>query len=47
MLDPKQTFDEHVETYAQDAAARAAVLENPIYQELSNADAGSQEYMAM
>ena len=47
MLDAKQTFDELVETYAPDAAAREAILANPIYQELSNAVAGSQEYMAM
>ncbi len=47
MLDPKRTFDELVERRAPDAATRDAVLSNRIYQELSNAVAGSQEYMAM
>ena len=47
MLDPKRTFDELVEAYAPDARTRDAVLSNRIYQELSNAVAGSTEYMAM
>jgi anion-transporting ArsA/GET3 family ATPase len=47
MLDPKRTFDEIVEWHAPDERARDAVLSNRIYQELSNAVAGSQEYMAM
>ncbi len=47
MLDAKRTFDELVERRAPDAATRDAVLSNRIYQELSNAVAGSQEYMAM
>jgi anion-transporting ArsA/GET3 family ATPase len=47
MLDPKRTFDEIVEWHAPDERTRNAVLSNPIYQELSNAVAGSQEYMAM
>jgi anion-transporting ArsA/GET3 family ATPase len=47
MLDPKRTFDEIVEWHAPDERTRDAVLSNPIYQELSNAVAGSQEYMAM
>jgi anion-transporting ArsA/GET3 family ATPase len=47
MLDPKRTFDEVVEWHAPDERTRDAVLSNPIYQELSNAVAGSQEYMAM
>ena len=47
MLDAKRTFDEIVERNAPDAATRDAVLGNRIYQELSNAVAGSQEYMAM
>jgi anion-transporting ArsA/GET3 family ATPase len=47
MLDPKRTFDEVVEWHAPDERARDAVLSNRIYQELSNAVAGSQEYMAM
>ena len=47
MLDPKQTFDDLVEVHAPDPATRDAVLANPVYRELSNAVAGSQEYMAM
>ncbi len=47
MLDPKRTFDEVVEWHAPDERARDAILSNRIYQELSNAVAGSQEYMAM
>ena len=47
MLDPKRTFDELVEWHAPDERTRDAVLANRIYQELSNAVAGSQEYMAM
>jgi anion-transporting ArsA/GET3 family ATPase len=47
MLDAKRTFDELVDTYAADEQARDAVLNNPIYRQLSNAVAGSQEYMAM
>ena len=47
MLDAKRTFDELIEWHAPDDATRDAVLGNRIYQELSNAVAGSQEYMAM
>jgi anion-transporting ArsA/GET3 family ATPase len=47
MLDAKRTFDELVEWHAPDTQTRDAVLGNRIYQELSNAVAGSQEYMAM
>ena len=47
MLDAKRTFDELVERQAPDVATRDAILANPIYRELSNAVAGSQEYMAM
>jgi anion-transporting ArsA/GET3 family ATPase len=47
MLDAKRTFDELVEWHAPDEETRDAVLGNRIYQELSNAVAGSQEYMAM
>ena len=46
-LDAKRTFDELVERNAPDAATRDAVLGNSIYRQLSNAVAGSQEYMAM
>jgi anion-transporting ArsA/GET3 family ATPase len=47
MLDAKRTFDELIEWHAPDEQTRDAVLGNRIYQELSNAVAGSQEYMAM
>jgi anion-transporting ArsA/GET3 family ATPase len=47
MLDAKRTFDELIEWHAPDERTRDAVLRNPIYQELSSAVAGSQEYMAM
>ena len=47
MLDPKRTFDDLIKRHAPDERTRDAVLSNRIYQELSNAVAGSQEYMAM
>src|SRR5215210_1309952 len=47
MLDAKRTFDELVERYAPDPAARDRLLGNRIYAEISNAISGSQEYMAM
>ena len=47
MLDAKRTFDELVERYAPDPAARDRLLGNRIYAEVSNAISGSQEYMAM
>ena len=47
MLDAKRTFDELIDTYAPDEETRDSVLSNPIYKQLSNAVAGSQEYMAM
>ncbi len=47
MLDAKRTFDELIDTHAPDEESRDAVLNNPIYRQLSNAVAGSQEYMAM
>jgi anion-transporting ArsA/GET3 family ATPase len=47
MLDAKRTFDELIEWHAPDERTRDAVLGNRIYEELSNAVAGSQEYMAM
>ncbi len=47
MLDAKRTFDGLVELHSPDAETRDAVLGNRIYQEISNAVAGSQEYMAM
>jgi anion-transporting ArsA/GET3 family ATPase len=47
MLDAKATFDELVRKHAPDAETRDRILENSIYRQLSNALAGSQEYMAM
>jgi anion-transporting ArsA/GET3 family ATPase len=47
MLDAKRTWDEVIERHASDAKTRDAVFSNRIYQELSNAVAGSTEYMAM
>jgi anion-transporting ArsA/GET3 family ATPase len=47
MLDAKRTFDDLIERHAPDEEARDRILSNRIYQEVSNAMAGSQEYMAM
>ena len=46
-LDAKRTFDDIVERDAPDPETRDAILGNPIYRQLSNAVAGSQEFMAM
>ena len=47
MLDVKRTFDGIIEQLAPDAATLDEVLGNRIYQELSGAVAGSQEFTAM
>ena len=47
MLDSKATFDEVVRKHAPDEETRDRILSNRIYQQLSAALAGSQEYMAM
>ena len=47
MLDAKETFDALVARHAEDAESRDRVLNNRIYQQISGALAGSQEYMAM
>ena len=47
MLDAKRTFDELIERHAPDEETRDRILSNRVYQEVSNAMAGSQEYMAM
>ena len=47
MLDAKATFDDLVARHAPDEESRERVLNNRIYQQISNALAGSQEYMAM
>jgi anion-transporting ArsA/GET3 family ATPase len=47
MLDAKATFDQLVARQAPDEESRDRVLGNRIYQQISSALAGSQEYMAM
>jgi anion-transporting ArsA/GET3 family ATPase len=47
LLDAKRTFDALIQRYAPGPAAAERVLGNRIYQNISTALAGSQEYMAM
>jgi anion-transporting ArsA/GET3 family ATPase len=47
MLDTKRTFDELVSRYSPDEEALERILANPIYQNLTDALAGSREYSAM
>jgi anion-transporting ArsA/GET3 family ATPase len=47
MLDVKRTFDELIERLAPDRGTRDDVLANRIYQSLSTAVAGSQEFTAV
>ena len=47
MLDAKRTFDDLIERLSPDAKTRDEVLSNRIYQELSGAVAGSQEFTAI
>ncbi len=47
MLDMKSTFDGLVQRFADDEKTRARILDNPIYQHVSDALAGSAEYAAM
>src|SRR3954447_10993318 len=47
MLDSKRTFDELIERLAPDERTRDEVLGNRIYQQLSSAVAGSQEFTAI
>lgn len=46
-LDAKRTFDELIESLAPDAETRDEILDNRIYQQLSGAVAGSQEFTAV
>jgi anion-transporting ArsA/GET3 family ATPase len=46
-LDTRRTFDALVERYSADEGARRRILENRFYQQVSDALAGSHEYMAM
>ena len=47
MLDTKRTFDELVERFAPNPAARERIFSNPIYRNLTDALGGSREYSAM
>src|SRR3712207_604119 len=47
MLDARHTFDELIERLAPSPAARDEVLANRIYQQLSSAVAGTQEFTAI
>src|ERR687891_1476117 len=47
MLDAKRTFDALIERLAPDARTRDEVFANRIYQQLSSAVAGSQEFTAI
>ena len=47
MLDAKRTFDELIERLAPDDETRDEVFANRIYQQLSSAVAGSQEFTAI
>src|ERR671919_1872886 len=47
MLDSKRTFDALIERLAPDEATRDEILANRIYQQLSGAVAGSQEFSAI
>ena len=47
MLDAKRTFDQLIERLAPDARTRDEVFGNRIYQQLSTAVAGSQEFTAI
>ena len=47
MLDAKRTFDQLIEHLAPDAKTRDEVFANRIYQQLSSAVAGSQEFTAI
>jgi anion-transporting ArsA/GET3 family ATPase len=47
MLDPKRTFDDLIDETAPSPERAAAIKENGIYQQLSSAVAGSQEFTAV
>jgi anion-transporting ArsA/GET3 family ATPase len=47
MLDSKRTFDALIERLAPDETTRDEILANRIYQQLSNAVAGTQEFTAI
>jgi anion-transporting ArsA/GET3 family ATPase len=47
MLDTKRTFDDLIKKHSSSPETAQAILDNKLYQHLSNMMAGSQEYMAM
>jgi anion-transporting ArsA/GET3 family ATPase len=47
MLDTKRTFDNLIQKHSSNPETAQAILDNKLYQHLSNMMAGSQEYMAM
>ncbi len=47
MLDPKRTFDDLIARLAPDEKQRREILENRIYQQISGAFGGSQEFTAI
>jgi anion-transporting ArsA/GET3 family ATPase len=47
MLDPKRTFDELIERVADDPERAAEIKRNRVYQQLSTAVSGSQEFTAV
>ena len=47
MLDTKRSFDELVQRYAPDEETRERIVDNKLYQHLSDALAGSREYSAL
>lgn len=47
MLDTKRTFDNLIKKHSSNPETAKAILDNKLYQHLSNMMAGSQEYMAM
>ena len=47
MLDPKGTFDDLVQRYARTPEQAESILANRLYQNLTGALSGTQEYMAM
>jgi anion-transporting ArsA/GET3 family ATPase len=47
MLDTKQSWDDLVERHAPDAATRKAILDNPLYQNVTGKFVQSHDYIAM
>ncbi|MEL6342271.1 MAG: ArsA-related P-loop ATPase [Myxococcota bacterium] len=46
MLDPQRTFDELIRRVARDPEHQKAILENHVYQNITDTIVGNQEYMA-